>query len=71
MFNIGMQEDDRQLPQAFALSTHTLCYNKWLPFAATRGAMSSKARYPRSFALVRDGEEPVILIAETDADYHR
>ncbi|CAM9405507.1 unnamed protein product, partial [Ectocarpus sp. 4 AP-2014] len=29
------------------------------------------ARYPRSFALVRDGEEPVILVADTDSDYHR
>ncbi|CAM9205957.1 unnamed protein product, partial [Scytosiphon promiscuus] len=29
------------------------------------------ARYPRSFALVRDGQEPVILVAETDSDYHR
>lgn len=30
-----------------------------------------QAQYPRSFALVRDGEDPVILVAETDADYHR
>lgn len=31
----------------------------------------AQARHPRSFALVRDGCDPVILIAKTDADYHR
>lgn len=51
----------------------TLCFRHTMPPLSQTytPCLCRQARYPRGFALVRDGQEPVILVAETDTDFHR